>query len=103
MPGITVSTDAPTVSRKDQRKQEADRRRRLKPLLDAVKKAESDLERYHQQQQALEEQLAAPSIYEEGEKQKLKTVLAEKAKIDSALMQAEEDWMSAEEQLAAAE
>jgi ATP-binding cassette, subfamily F, member 3 len=98
-----ASNDNAVVSRKDQRKQEAERRLRLKPLLDAVKKAEAAVDKYHQQQQQLEQQLADPSIYNESEKQRLKTVLEQKTQIDKALLQAESDWMEAELELENAE
>jgi ATP-binding cassette, subfamily F, member 3 len=99
---ITPSVDN-TVSRKDQRKNEAERRQRLKPLLDAVKKATATVDKYHQQQQLLEQQLADPSIYEESEKQRLKTVLDQKTQIDKALALAEASWLEAEMALEDAE
>lgn len=91
------------VSRKDQRKQEAERRQRLKPLLDAVKKATAAVDKYHQQQQQLEQQLADPGIYADTEKQRLKSILEQKAQVDKALAQAESDWMEAEMELESAE
>ena len=100
---IDVIVDTPIISRKDLRKQEALRRKQLKPLTDAVKKAEKDLDHYHQCQQDLEQQLANPKFYEESEKQHLKKLLTEKNNIDKALEKAEEAWMNAEEQLAIAE
>lgn len=87
------------VSRKDQRKLDADRRQRLKPLLDAVKKAEAAVEKYHQQQRELEEKLADPEIYSEDNKPQLKQLLSQKSQVDAALEQAELDWMTAEENL----
>ena len=92
-----------SVSRKDQRKQEAERRQRLKPLLDAVKKAEAAVEKFHQQQQDLEQQLADPTIYTEENKEPLKKLLSQKAQVDNALEQAELDWITAEENLSQAE
>ncbi len=91
------------VSRKDQRKQDAERRQRLKPLLDAVKKAEAAVEKFHQQQRELEEQLADPAVYHDDNKEQLKQLLARKSQVDSALEQAEIDWMAAEENLSQAE
>jgi ATP-binding cassette subfamily F protein 3 len=88
-----------TVSRKDQRKLEAERRKRLKPLTDALKKAEHQLERYQQKKTELEQQLADPSLYEADNKDRLKQCLAEKQQLDQALEQAEESWMDALEQL----
>jgi ATP-binding cassette subfamily F protein 3 len=95
-----VATDNQgSVSRKDQRKLDADRRQRLKPLLDAVKKAEAAVEKYHQQQRELEEKLADPEIYSEDNKPQLKQLLSQKSQVDAALEQAELDWMTAEENL----
>ncbi|WP_031433907.1 ATP-binding cassette domain-containing protein [Methylomarinum vadi] len=87
------------LSRKDQRKLEAERRKRLKPLLDALKKAEQRVEQYHDEQQHLERQLADPDIYQDANKEQLKQLLARKAEVDAALEQAEAEWMEAEEQL----
>ena len=92
-----------TVSRKDQRKNDAERRQRLKPLLDAVKKITALVDKLHQQQKDLENQLAEPSIYEDCEKARLKKVLEQKTQVDKALAQAESDWMDAEMALEDAE
>ena len=91
------------VSRKDQRKQEAERRQRLKPWLDAVKKAELQVDHYHQLQQKLEQQLADPEIYADTAKAQLKQLLEQKNKIDKALEESEELWMQAEHALEGAE
>lgn len=99
----TDNTVGATVSRKDQRKQDADRRQRLKPLLDAVKHAEAAVEKFHQQQQDLQLQLADSAIYQEENKEQLKLLLNRKAQVDNALEQAELDWISAEENLSQAE
>lgn len=98
-----TGNDSGTVSRKDQRKQDAERRQRLKPLLDAVKKATAAVDKYHQQQLQLEQQLADPAIYGDTEKQRLKAVLEQKTQVDKALAQAESDWMEAELELEGAE
>ena len=99
----TIADNVNSVSRKDQRKLEADRRNRLKPLLDAVKKAEAAVEKFHLQQRDLEEQLADPVIYADEHKKRLKQLLSRKTQIDNALEQAEIDWMTAEENLQQAE
>ncbi|WP_305910055.1 ATP-binding cassette domain-containing protein [Methylomarinum sp. Ch1-1] len=102
-PDEAVTETQPAVSRKDQRKQEAERRKRLKPLMDALKKAEQQVERYHRQQQQLEQQLADPTVYDDDNKERLKQLLAQKSDVDRDLEQAEADWMEAEEQLEQAE
>jgi len=99
----TAVETAPTVSRKDQRKLEAERRQRHKPLFDALKKAELAVEKYHNEQRTLERQLAEPDIYADTEKNRLKQLLERKALVDKALADAEADWMEAEERLEAAQ
>jgi len=88
-----------SVSRKDLRKQEADRRQKHKPLLDALKKAEQTVEKYHIEQRRLEVELADPALYAETEKDKLKKLLMRKTEIDKALDAAEAEWLAAEERL----
>ncbi len=89
--------------RKDERKLEAKRRNTLKPFMDAVKKSEALVDKLQQQQIELESKLADPSLYQEENKESLKTLLAEKSLIDNALHQAEDNWMVAEENLQQAE
>ncbi len=95
----TTPIESATVSRKDQRKLDADRRQRHKPLFDASKKAELAVEKYHQEQQQLVQKLSDPSIYEESEKIRLKELLDRKVKVDKALEMAEMAWLEAEEML----
>jgi ATP-binding cassette subfamily F protein 3 len=94
----TPEADA-NVSRKDQRKLDAERRQRHKPLYDALKKAEKAVETYHQEQRQLEQQLADPEIYAESEKARLKKLMDRKIQVDKALADAEEAWLEAEEKV----
>jgi ATP-binding cassette subfamily F protein 3 len=94
--------NASGLNRKDQRKLDAERRQKMKPLYDALKKAESSVEKHHNEQRQLETQLADPALYEDSQKDRLKQVLARKAQIDKALEEAEADWLEAEEKLEAA-
>ena len=98
-----VSNSESTLSRKQQRKLDAERRQKLKPLYDAVKKAEQKMEKLHQQQQQLEKVLADSEIYSESEKHRLKKLLQEKAFLDKAIEKTEADWLAAGEQLELAE
>ncbi|MGZ8192898.1 MAG: ATP-binding cassette domain-containing protein [Methylobacter sp.] len=95
-----LSETAQGLSRKDQRKLDAERRQKHKPLFDAVKKAEIAVEKYHNEQRQLEHQLADPAIYADSEKERLKKLVERKARVDKALGEAELDWMEAEEKLA---
>ncbi len=87
------------TNRKQQRQQDADRRKRLRPLLNKLKKAEQAVEKYHLQQKQIEQQLANPDIYSASEKDNLKKILAKKVEVDNALELAEMEWMDVEEQL----
>ncbi len=90
------------INRKDQRKLEADAGQRIKPLYDALKKAENAVEKFHNEQRQLEMQLADPDLYGDSQKDRLKQILTRKAQIDKALEEAEADWLEAEEKLEAA-
>jgi len=98
-----VADTVQTVSKKDQRKLDAERRLRHKPLFDALKKAELAVEKYHNEQRQLELQLADPAIYAESEKGRLKQLMERKVQVDKALDEAEAAWMDAEEKIGAAE
>ena len=87
------------VSKKEQRKQDAERRKQLKPLLNKLKKTEQAVESYHAEQKALEQQLADPDVYQDAQKETLKKLMARKIDVDQALEQAETEWMALEEQL----
>ncbi len=100
---IERSSESPITdsvkSRKEQRKQDAVRRNRLKPLLNRLKKSEQAVEKYHGEQKKLEQQLANSDIYSESRKQNLKKILALKVEVDNALELAETEWMEVEELL----
>ncbi|MFK5950383.1 MAG: ATP-binding cassette domain-containing protein [Methylococcales bacterium] len=87
------------ISRKEQRKNEAENRKRLKPLLNKLKKSEQAVEKYHAEQQSIEQQLADPDIYRDTQKETLKKLLANKVEIDKKLELAEADWIEVEELL----
>ncbi len=91
------------INKKQQRKLDAERRKKLKPLYDALKKADKALEKYHQQQKDLENQLADSQLYDDANKARLKLVLQDKALVDIALEETEIEWMEISEQLEASE
>jgi ATP-binding cassette subfamily F protein 3 len=90
------------VSRKEQRRSEADRRRMLRPLQLSQQKAEAAMEKLAAAKQDLEAQLADPEIYAVGAKARLQSLLMEKAGIEKALTEAETAWLEASEALEAA-
>ena len=71
------------VSRKDQRKHEADMRKQLQPLKRIVDKHEKELDKLVEQSAELEKQLADPDIYLDENKEALKSLLLKKRDVDA--------------------
>ncbi|MCK5809484.1 MAG: ATP-binding cassette domain-containing protein [Cocleimonas sp.] len=86
-----------TISRKEQRKRDADLRKKLQPLKRKADKLEKQLDQLHSQQQELENRLADPSIYQDENKNKLKKALLDKSTVDKRLEEIEMEWMEASE------
>ena len=85
--------------RKQQKRDEAELRKRLQPLRQQVSKAETALDKAHAEQAALQERLADNDIYAEHNKDVLKGLLMERAELDAYCDQLEQDWMEASEAL----
>ncbi|XSG84249.1 MAG: ABC-F family ATP-binding cassette domain-containing protein [Methylohalobius sp. ZOD2] len=96
-------TEQITPSRKDQRRREAERRDRLRPLKQAREQAEAELTRLNKAKSSLEQRLADPALYQEENKARLQDLLLEKGELDRKLTAVEEAWLEAEENLEAAE
>jgi ATP-binding cassette subfamily F protein 3 len=91
------------ISRKDRRRQDAERRQQLHPLQQNIKKAEATLESLSQTRQHIESQLADPALYASDDKGRLQTLLLKKAELDREFTAAEMAWLEASEALDAAE
>ncbi|PWQ94622.1 ATP-binding cassette domain-containing protein [Leucothrix arctica] len=87
-----------TVSRKDQRKHEADMRKQLQPLKRIVDKHEKELDKLIEQSAALEKQLADPDIYLDENKEALKSLLLKKRDVDAGVEKTEAAWLDASEE-----
>jgi len=99
----SVASSAPSehsqAAKKEQRRLDNERRKQLKPLRDKIGKLEKQLEALHTQKDALAEQLANPSIYEDPNKDKLKQLTLEHGKLEQQAGAVEEEWMQASETL----
>ncbi|MEJ1298522.1 MAG: ATP-binding cassette domain-containing protein [Candidatus Sedimenticola sp. (ex Thyasira tokunagai)] len=91
------------TARKDRKRQEAERRRQLQPLRNKLKKLEQQLEGLSDSQAVLENTLAEADIYEERNRARLKELLTEKSGVDRSLIETEESWLLASEELEQAE
>jgi len=90
------------VSRKHQRRQGAEKRLQLRQFQQVLTKAENNLAKLAQAGQAVETQLADPSVYEPANKDRLQTLLQEKARLKSKIDAAETAWLEAGELLESA-
>ena len=87
----------PAVSRKEQKRLEADERNRRfaqrKPLESRIRSAEKEIETLGLEKRRLEKLLAAPDMYGESRKDDLKRCLLEQAQVVKKLQAVEERWL----------
>ncbi len=92
--------DAKGDSKKAQRQNSAALRAQLKPLTNAVKKLESEMDKLQKSLTAVEAELADPAIYETGG-EKLEQTIKKQAQLREQLEMCEEQWMLKSEELEA--
>jgi ATP-binding cassette subfamily F protein 3 len=97
-PAATLAPET-AAARKDQRRQEAEERKRLQPLRQRLQKLETRLDQLTGRRAALETALAEPSLYEAEGKPRLLTLLADKQRLDAEQEDVESDWLIASEEL----
>jgi len=90
-------SDNKELSRKEQRQQDAQRRKALQPIKSQLNKVEKMLDQLTEEQASLEQALADPEIYSEANKALLKQSLMQKSKVDKALAEIETQWMALSE------
>lgn len=96
----TAPTTVETVDTRRQRKrEEAERRNRLTPLKDAVARCERELERLAREKADVQAQLAAPDLYADSAKARLQELMQREAKIAKDTADIEARWLEATEQL----
>ena len=99
----TTTTTSERPNEKQRRQQDAQRRAQLKPLRDALKKAETALERVEQRRAELEAKLADPALYAPAQKDELKRLLGDKAQLERERDATEAAWLEHAEALEQAE
>ena len=87
---------------KQQRRGEAGRRRQIKPLMTAVERAEQAMNQWLEKRRIVEDQLADADLYQAAGKDRLDQLLAERARIEASIHEAENRWLEATEALEAA-
>ena len=84
-------------SKKEQRQQEAQRRKQLQPLKRKINQLEKRMETLQQRQSEIEITLADTAIYSADNSQKLQSLLKEKGQVDNDLDAVEMAWMEESE------
>ena len=104
----TASDDTPTLStiavdRRDQKRQEAQTRNarsaQRRPLENAVRAIEKEIEKLNAEKIRLEALLATDAVYGEGRKEDLKLALRQQAQINAKLSELEESWLLRQSEL----
>ncbi|MGO0305373.1 ATP-binding cassette domain-containing protein [Endozoicomonas acroporae] len=100
---LVGSSQQNAQQKKDIRRQEAERRKALRPLKQKAEQLESQLEDLQSSLEQVEERLSDPLIYEETAKEKLKELLNRQTTLKQQALETEEAWMEALEAIENAE
>jgi ATP-binding cassette subfamily F protein 3 len=90
------SVASPSKDQRGKKQKQAHNRQQQKPLRDALKKAEKQLEKLYAKQQNLEQQLADGDVYNQENKKHLAELIEVKNKLDRELEKTEETWLEAQ-------
>jgi ATP-binding cassette subfamily F protein 3 len=105
--GVKPRTVGVAADRRQRKRREAERRGELalkrRPLENRIRDLEKAIERFQSEKLETETLLAAPDLYEESNKLRLKELLLRQGEVSRELEQAEEEWLSLHEQLEAIE
>ncbi len=87
------------ADKKEQKRLEAEKRKKLSPLKKQLSKLEAEVDRLQEALDEVENALADPSIYEDANKDQLKTLLQQQADLKRDAEETEEQWMEQQEAL----
>ncbi|TEW53526.1 ABC transporter ATP-binding protein [Psychromonas sp. RZ22] len=95
----TEKTVSASANRKDQKRLEAEFRKKLTPYKKQLTAAEKNMDSYSERLTTIEEQLSDSTLYEQENKKMLTDLLKEQGEVKEALEEAEMLWMEAQEQI----
>lgn len=92
-----TNNDAPQTNgannKKQQRQTAAEKRKLLQPLRNKLKTLEKKIDKLNGEKADIEKELADNSIYDDNNKQQLKTLLEQQVNVTQSLDKVEEDWL----------
>lgn len=90
-------SNSPSANRKEQKRLQAECRKKLTPYKKLLTNSETAMDKFTQQLEEIEIQLADPELYEHSEKGRLTRLLKQQREVKESLAQAEMKWMEAQE------
>jgi len=90
-------TNSPSVNRKEQKRLEAEFRKKLTPYKKQLTSSEKLMDKLTMQLEEIEKQLADPELYEHSQKARLTELLKQQGEMKELLEEAEMNWMDAQE------
>lgn len=96
---IINKTESDNISRKDMRKVEADKRKLLYPLKKQADALEKKIDKHTETLTQLENELADPQIYSEGNKGRIQGMVLRQGQIKAEVGGLEEEWMAVLEKI----
>ncbi|MDH5446244.1 MAG: ATP-binding cassette domain-containing protein [Gammaproteobacteria bacterium] len=88
-------------NKKQQRQDAAEKRKLLQPLRNKLKTLDKKIEKLNSEKTSIENQLADNSIYDDSNKQQLKTLLEQQVNVTQSLEETEEEWLLISEEMEA--
>lgn len=88
-----------TLSKKQQRQQNAKQREAERPLIKQMEKLENSMKHLENELREIEKALSQPELYEPERKEQLQSELKNQAKLRKALQEAETAWLQAHEKI----
>ena len=99
---LKVAAASP-VDRREQKRQQAAERQRLsaarKPIESRTKRVEEQMAKLNSRKAGIDEQLADSTVHDDANKDKLKSLILDKAYVERELLQLEADWLELQGQL----
>ncbi|MDR1529381.1 MAG: ATP-binding cassette domain-containing protein [Burkholderiales bacterium] len=89
-----ITEEEPAITRKEQKRQEAEIRRQRAPLIKKQKEVETQLERCSAELAALERWMASPEAYHDDAKTQLAEILKERSSLTQYIERLEKEWLT---------
>ncbi|HEY5715116.1 MAG TPA: ATP-binding cassette domain-containing protein, partial [Psychromonas sp.] len=96
-PAAKKENNLPAANRKEQKRLEAELRKKMTPFRNKLSSCEKLMDKFTQELETIEEQLVDPSLYEHAAKIRLTELLKRQGELKELLEKAEIDWMDAQE------